>query len=396
MSLSQQLASPTRQVVFFTETTFIKRDYDRFGVELLAGNFEVRIIDCTPLLQPKFWSCLAVRRHACPGYVDVHDWAQLAEAIAGLDANSVAVDFLFFGAAEDRVRAMLRKRGVRRAVVFSGLLPEVRGTIWSEPRLNLRIAREFFRRGYNHFRCKVSPYISLPANIPDMAVISGRMSLNSARACCPLRIYAHSFDYDLFLRERALPAKPLHSAVFLDQNLAVNGDRLVTGSSPCVSEERYFVALNRFFDRFELITGCSVIIAARPRTEYGDVTRLFGHRSVVFGKTPELVRNARLVFAHYSTAISFAVMLRRPVVLLTNEEMLSSKRQQNVDAFRQHLAVPMVNIDRAPPDAAAMAAWATFSEPAYAAFEEMHIKMRGTPERQLWEIFADDVLGRRV
>jgi hypothetical protein len=182
--------------------------------------------------------------------------------------------------------------------------------------------------------------------------------------------------------------------VFLDQNLVFHSDRVVTGSAACVSEERYFAALTRFFDEFEQHTGCPVVIAAQPRAQYADVALLFGQRAVVFGKTPELVRNASLVFAHYSTAISFPVMWRRPVVLLTSDELRSSKRQQYIDAFSYHLAAPLINIDRDLPDVAAMAAWATFSEPAYVAYEEMHIKMRGTPERQLWDIFADAVLGR--
>ncbi len=397
MSLARSAAVPARQLVFFTETTFLERDYERFGMDRLARDFELRVFDCTPLLQPKFWAAFAGCRHACPGYLAVHDWAKLAEAIAGLEATAVAVDFLFIGTAENRVRALLRQRSVRRAIVFSGLLPEALGADWKTPRQILRRAREVVLRAYCRLRCVLAPALPLPATIADIAVVSGRKSLSYARASTPRRLDAHTFDYDVFLAESARPPKPAGPcAVFLDQNLAINGDRLVTGSAPCVSKERYFAALNRFFDEFELQTGCPVVIAARPRTQYADAAQLFGQRAVIFGKTPELVRNASIVFAHYSTAISFPVMWRRPVVLLTSDELRSSKRQQNIDAFSYHLAAPLINIDRPPPDAAAMAAWATFSESAYAAYEEMHIKMRGTPERPLWEIFADAVLGRRV
>ena len=43
------------QILILTEAPFTRRDYDRFGVDLLRKNFHVSILDCTSWLKPEFW-----------------------------------------------------------------------------------------------------------------------------------------------------------------------------------------------------------------------------------------------------------------------------------------------------------------------------------------------------
>ncbi|MDQ6769954.1 MAG: hypothetical protein M3Z54_08205, partial [Gemmatimonadota bacterium] len=82
------------QVLILTEAPFTKRDYDRFGVDLLRKNFHVSILDCTRWLKPEFWKKYSVLAYHCTGYKEVADFESF---VANLDANALAIAIDFLG-----------------------------------------------------------------------------------------------------------------------------------------------------------------------------------------------------------------------------------------------------------------------------------------------------------
>ena len=60
------------------------------------------------------------------------------------------------------------------------------------------------------------------------------------------------------------------------------------------------------------------IIAAHPRRDKKDLPNI--DKRFIFNKTPQLIRDSALVVLHHSTAISLAVLFKKPMVLLTLDE----------------------------------------------------------------------------
>lgn len=110
----------------------------------------------------------------------------------------------------------------------------------------------------------------------------------------------------------------LNCCVFLDDYLPFHPDFQI-GNVPKIDPERYYVALNNFFDQVESVTRRPVVIAAHPKARYEK--NPFSRRKVIFGKTHRLVKIASLVLAHQSTAVSFAVIFKKPLLLLFSNEM---------------------------------------------------------------------------
>jgi hypothetical protein len=155
----------------------------------------------------------------------------------------------------------------------------------------------------------------------------------------------HVNDYDTFLENP--PSKSLGEkyAVFIDQNLPLNTDPLYTKTARVVTVSNYFPSLTKFFDRLERELGIPVKIAVHPRAEYDSVPGVFGGRELLKGKTAGLVNDSSLVIAHYSYAINFAVLYKKPLIFITTNELKASFRKAATEAISSHFGKYPINVD---------------------------------------------------
>ncbi len=108
-------------------------------------------------------------------------------------------------------------------------------------------------------------------------------------------------------------------AVFLDQRLWDHPDIAVGKNKGFVTKEKYLPAINKLFDKIEKELGLEVVIAAHPKAPKDD--KPYGERQSIKGKSALLVRDADLVISSYSTALAFAVIFRKNLLLCTSEEL---------------------------------------------------------------------------
>lgn len=124
------------------------------------------------------------------------------------------------------------------------------------------------------------------------------------------------FDYDRYMEASADRGRKLVSgryAVFLDSYLPYHSDLPFCGVQR-IEPAAYYRSLNRFFALLEREYGLSVVIAAHPRADYD--AGVYEGRQVHRLVTAELVRDAELVLAHASTAVSFAVLNAKPLIFI--------------------------------------------------------------------------------
>jgi hypothetical protein len=124
--------------------------------------------------------------------------------------------------------------------------------------------------------------------------LANKASLRKPRANAWEKIWAHSFDYDLYLKYRISPSQRSGYAVFLDQNLVYHPDLMITGSQQSTTAAEYFPVLNRFFHIFEQRSGLRVIIAAQPRAQYAFRSDIFGGAKLFLGKQQNLFVTLKL------------------------------------------------------------------------------------------------------
>lgn len=107
-----------------------------------------------------------------------------------------------------------------------------------------------------------------------------------------------------------------NTCVFLDSYLPWHPDFKSLGIN-LVDQYKYLHEINRFFDQIEL-GGDIVKIAAHPKASYSN--NEYCNREIFYDNTAKLVAEAKFVLAHTSTAINFAVLFKKPIVLIYNND----------------------------------------------------------------------------
>ena len=57
-----------QEIIILAPGPFLKRDYDRFGIELLKKNFIIKILDFTAWINPVLWKTYKDKVYRCEEY----------------------------------------------------------------------------------------------------------------------------------------------------------------------------------------------------------------------------------------------------------------------------------------------------------------------------------------
>ena len=117
--------------------------------------------------------------------------------------------------------------------------------------------------------------------------------------------------------------------VFIDQELEKSWEQKVKNYTNLVDKQKYWNCLNEIFNHFEKKFKVKVIIAAHYRRSKDKKNIPNIGRTFIFDKTPELIKNSKLVIGHHSLALNYAILMKKPIVLLDFKIFDSSNLQNN-------------------------------------------------------------------
>lgn len=368
------------RVVYLVESPYNRRDHARFGVAVLeARGFAVEVWDLTAALHPLVAAGAAPPDPiAWPGLSVFRDRGEALRALGALGEDDFAVCIVGYEPGSwDAYRALSRSQA-GYCLLSATAIPNPSAK--APPRSPARLARAAFMR---------APASWLGIRPPDFAIFGGE---RSRRVRPPLTaateaLWAHSLDYDIYLAEKDGPRGDGKTAVFLDEWVPFHPDYVRLGVAPYSTPERYYPALTAFFDRLERANGLSVVVAAHPRASYDAGAAPFGARRVEHGRTAALLREARCVIAHASTAAGFAVLFGKPVIFTTTGDLRASPEGPIINHMARTLGKKPLDLDK--PGEIDWSAELAVDEKAYAEYRRLYLKKEGTPEAPLWEIVAD-------
>jgi hypothetical protein len=111
-------------------------------------------------------------------------------------------------------------------------------------------------------------------------------------------------------------------AYFSPDAALLSGQKTGMVKSPAIFHRK----LNRLFDECEQALGIAVVIGSAGKWIYN--TNPFGQRQIVYGKTSQLTQHATLILGHASTALHQAIIERKPVINIMDEEFLALKNEK--------------------------------------------------------------------
>ena len=386
----------TDRVVFLVESSFSESEYQRLNLlSLLRQGLTVEVWDCSAALTPGPEGGRDTTAHLGVSVRVFSDLKHVAETIITEAQREVFfVCMLEYRWRSRRVFAALGRARARYCLLLTDVQPFGKTAIRS--RLFAGSVAKFRGAEWD------SLFFTLPARLwgvrpPELIIAGGASCLTPTdtrvAGSASRVLWAHALDYDRFRnvsRPRRLHTRP--TAVFLDQFLEGHPDQFRSGGPFC-DPSTYYSNLQRAFESLEADLGIEVLIAAHPRADYETPDARFGKREIVHGRTPELVAECRLVLAHDSTAVGYAVLFGVPVTFITDDGIGRSPiRAASARTMASLLGRRLYNLDREP-----FPNWIhelKLDHRRYESYRTAFMKREGTPDRPLWDIFADYLEGK--
>lgn len=157
-------------------------------------------------------------------------------------------------------------------------------------------------------------------------------------------LQSHSTDaenFKIFKNNKNILKKNKNKiAIFIDQAIPVHPDFLEINLG--IKEEYYYKKLNNFFSYLEEIYEYEVIIMGHPRIKYK--SNPFNSRKILYGKTLEYSFIADLICTFSSTAISYGIIFRKNILLLSTYKLLM--KHHYIMTFQSHLNCQVINISK--------------------------------------------------
>ena len=390
------------KIAIVLDISFTERDYKRFGISTLKKKFNVFIFDFTKSFSIKLANHkFSKKTYKCEGYHSIKSLSSFIELVEKYKFSN-CINYLANKPLELKLANILKKNRVPFVKIQNGLVigPE-------DPRSfiqNLHILSLKFT-GKKRFMAFIASQISKITNkfikkepqiIFDKVVVTGRVGIKDAAIGLKTKvIHAHSFDYNNYLnniKQSKLGIKKPY-AVFLDQYLPLHPDApIFFGVSPRCTPEKYYPALNNFFNIFEKKFNMKVIVCAHPKSDYENNSNYLYGRKFVKNETINLVKNCNIVFAHCSTTITYAVLYKKPLVFLLSDEYIRSFDNYTPSVIAKKLNSPYFNIDDKNNNSKIQNInLFKIDKKKYKIYKDDYVKYPSRSHKKFWEIFNEKI-----
>ncbi len=313
-------------ITYILSHPLVARDYRRYGIKYMQElGVNLTVIDAFNLFfNESSRNTLETQTNEIDGVVIVASLKHLFSEFSGSRANMVImttpVDSVFY-----RIVRFLNNKNIPIATISAGAIPSP-----DKGRVNYYIKKIFTVRGCKVIFKRIDMILAQSSLASSKLYIDwffygGRASIQRAPQIMKLakRVKSlHALDYDLYLTgdsKRVINGKYI---LFLDQYIPHHPDILLLKGENTASLKQitqYYNELNTFLTFLEELYQCEVVVAAHPRSDYVDKDRRHFGRRVIHKSTAALVRDTQLCVTFNSTAVNFAVIYQKPILLMHSQ-----------------------------------------------------------------------------
>ena len=402
------------KVIFIIELPFTAQIFDIFDIEtLILHKFDVEIWDLSLYLHSNLFKKTDVDEppvfNKCKKFDDKKD---IIQALSETTSDAIVNCFIPLNIHTFFIFHLLSVRNIKYCVLQFISFPN-QCIIQQKGQLNrflsnLMNAMDILKEKhgvsnlcnailYNKILLK---YYLLPKIRPaDIAILYGEKSLELNYDLVVKEkthlMWVNAYDYDTYLKMRPIQKTPDPTlGVFLDDYLPLHPDFYHNGKQPPIEVEEYYKNLCLFFNHLERNYNVRIIIAAHPHSKYDELRISFGNRTIIKGRTVELVQESSFVLTHMSTSLNFAVLFRKPIVFITMNTLQKRIPGRHfvgsyIETIAHSLNKNPINIDNV-----AELDWENelhVDMESYARYQNDYIKRVGTPDISYGEIFAQTI-----
>lgn len=379
------MSNSLKNVVYLISAPLSQRDYMRFGIDTWTKRgWCVSVFDFTKILNKTYFEYVngdALSVSHLSGLCTFETLDEAKNKILNIKNKTVFIDFLGGNSFEQSFRKLAKQRGVIVQLNL-GCIPAIESSLFKKIQkiiIKPSALMSFIKR----------KIVTRKKNDPDYYVVGGTKSEQSALNANLKVIRAHNFDFDFFLNDKSLDEAKKSYVLFLDEDACFHPDYILLGMVPAATSERYFPSVNSGLGAISNMLSSSVVIAAHPRSNHKMLSEAYGFK-VIKDSTYDLIKNAKLVVAHGSTSIQIAVLFRKPILLVTTDQLENSEVSNTYRAFRAALEKSVVNFDHFT-NSFDLQTEIYVDNQVYDRYIETYIKQKNSPMESSWTIIINEL-----
>lgn len=371
-----------KKIYYFVSSPLDSRDTDRFGLEVLQQNgFDVEVWDFTAIINPERLAYIPPDQTNFSKCRLFFRKDEVLSEIKKLPTGSFVACILDY-----QFRSYAIFRALSKYRIPYGLY------IYSYPSFKVK-KKSIIRRLLNITPSMLAKYLFNTAPLKYLGIrpastvlaLGGEFIVPKSSVSKETKILcSHNFDYEIYLKVIKQSIKQDNKmGVFLDQYFPFHPDAV---TSPLVAAKDYYPRVCSFFDHLERHYGVHIVIAAHPRSHYETRESLYGNRTIMRGRTGELVKESGFVIMHDSISINYAVLFRKPMIFITTD-LLQKARKGTIELWARLFDKEPLNIDQS--YEIDLDRELTVNERLYDEYKNKYIKTTGTDDTPAWQVFAD-------
>lgn len=325
-----------KNIIICVEKNTTERDLSRFGVKYLSKFYNVDIINFSNLINKKKNKISKLEKK----FRNFSDFLKLVK----LKKYICAIDYLRTSEIQKtyKIKEVFQKNNVKLIQVHNGLLPI--NVSFSQEKLlkifNFSLLKKYLSKKWNNF------FLNKKI-IYDISLISGLKAeeIFPETQYSKEKIYTHSFDYETTLAQKKI-IKKSNLGIFIDENLITHPDYNLFGLTISNYKKEYYNLMRQTLKLFEKKYNMKIIVCVHPSLINKNYKNFYKGFKCIIGKTEKYSNMASIVFIHQSTAISFPVINKKPLVFLNYSKLKGSFLYENIRRMSQLFNKKEYFIDR--------------------------------------------------
>jgi hypothetical protein len=385
-----------KKVIYLISSPLSERDFKRYGIKnWIKHNWNVKILDFTTFLFPNISRSIYENKPSInfKDLVRFNCFHDVLYFFKNIEHKLIFIDLLGYSSKEQKIRNIINKYGLSVKLEL-GYIPFVNVNrnylrllkLIKNPIALIKKITSFIKNRIEKIRAK--------RHEPDYLVISGRKSIQSISSKKTCVIKAHNWDYDFIIEKKKIKSKKKSNfLVFLDEDGPYHSDFILSEIIPFVTAESYYPIVDFGLTRISKILKLDVKIAAHPKSNYKNKKIKYNHK-IIENKTFELIKKSKVVVAHFSTAVQWAVILKKPIIFVTTDEIQNNYYAKtylkNINNFATILGSKVINLSNIE-KINNLQKYLSVDLKKYDKYIENYVKMKDTPKKLSWDILIQKI-----
>lgn len=385
-----------KNLVYLICSPLSKRDFTRLGIQQwINRGWKVNVFDITSFLYPEFYKYVDGDKISedFEGLKVFQNINNLISELKKFENKIVFIDLLGTTITESRIRKIAKTHGVIVKIKL-GSIPrhQVKKSIWKKLSL-LKKPIKFSNNLKRFIKYNFEKTIA-KRYLPNYLVVGGTESLVDVKDKDISIIKAHNLDYDYFIKEKNFKLNEYSNfLVFLDEDGPYHSDHIRLGVESFVKPKNYYPVVDLGLTKIANLLKLNIKIAVHPRSNYGAKKIKYKH-PIIQNKTFELIRNSSVVIAHSSTALQWAVIMKKPIIIVTTNEIQKADYAKTylnlIDSAAKTLGKKTLNLSDLS-KINSLKDYLYIDHEKYEKYIEKYIKMRDSPKKLAWDIVIENI-----